>query len=335
MMFFVDWQLWEKLTFVLAMGIVVVFFVGWFKLWLMQRHLKKHTLLDEEKRARRIALGRSGLPLGRRVDIPFGVRAIQSGIEVDGIWISRPTSKASSTTLEADADTKREIKGDRKGKGVLKSTVTVTEVQPSPKLSPRPSPTRSVFERGTWLESNGESSPAATHIPEQQMSSLSSQSSDYFSYNIPHSNESIGQTARPARTSSSSLVETYRPTTSFSSITSSTSSHARLPSTWISSAPIEGNNRPGLRDMHTGHMVSHSPDYFNPSRLPENDTIHAQTGRSEPAAGPICYTQREDARTSHNLLSSPLPLASTRPMPVRTYPNTRPIRHEQHTNQKG
>lgn len=40
----------------------------------------------------------TGLPLPRKFDIPFGVRAIQSGIEVDGIWISRPNTPAGSDT---------------------------------------------------------------------------------------------------------------------------------------------------------------------------------------------------------------------------------------------
>ena len=33
---------------------------------------------------------------GRPADVPFGVRAIESGIEVDGVWISRSNTPASS-----------------------------------------------------------------------------------------------------------------------------------------------------------------------------------------------------------------------------------------------
>ncbi|KAK3394584.1 hypothetical protein B0H63DRAFT_51194 [Podospora didyma] len=90
--FFVSWELWQQMTFVLAMAIVAVFCAGLVKLWWTNRLLKKQEILDEEKRARLQEMRRSGLSVKRANDIPFGVRAIQSGVEVDGIWISRPPS---------------------------------------------------------------------------------------------------------------------------------------------------------------------------------------------------------------------------------------------------
>ena len=60
---------------VLAAAIVVVFLAGLVKLWWLSRYLKKHTVLDLEKRARQMEMQKSGLPAGKRVDIPFGVRA--------------------------------------------------------------------------------------------------------------------------------------------------------------------------------------------------------------------------------------------------------------------
>ncbi|OTA94733.1 hypothetical protein M434DRAFT_70679, partial [Hypoxylon sp. CO27-5] len=135
--FFSNWELWQQMTFVLAAAIVVVFCVGLIKLWWLSRFLKKHTVLDLEKRARQLEMQKSGLPAGKRVDIPFGVRAIQSGIEVDGIWISRPgtpievgqisPSIASSLTLEAGS----KLKGKEK-ELVTHATTTVTEVEPTP-----------------------------------------------------------------------------------------------------------------------------------------------------------------------------------------------------------
>ncbi|KAL1879142.1 hypothetical protein VTK73DRAFT_7261 [Phialemonium thermophilum] len=63
---------------------------------------------------------KAGISMKRTSDIPFGIRAIQHGIEVDGIWISRPPTPntdsprklASSSTLIA-ADSAEAI---RKGK---------------------------------------------------------------------------------------------------------------------------------------------------------------------------------------------------------------------------
>ncbi|KAK0672856.1 hypothetical protein QBC41DRAFT_242689 [Cercophora samala] len=98
--FFVSWELWQQMTFILAMGIVAVFCAGLIKLWWNNRLVRKQELLDEEKRLRVEEMRRSGLGMKRTNDIPFGVRAIQGGVEVDGIWISRPTSQDDPATAK-------------------------------------------------------------------------------------------------------------------------------------------------------------------------------------------------------------------------------------------
>lgn len=129
----------------LACAIVVVFGVGLLKLWYTNRLLRKHTILDLEKQARQQEMRRSGLPIGKRIDIPFGVRAIQSGIEVDGIWISRPGTPAESEGLAASTlvGSYNETKGKEKAVpvtgGLRAPTTAVIEVQPTPKQSPTPS----------------------------------------------------------------------------------------------------------------------------------------------------------------------------------------------------
>ncbi|KAK7749973.1 hypothetical protein SLS62_008082 [Diatrype stigma] len=130
---------------VLACAIVVVFCIGLIKLWYTNRLLKKYTILDLEKQERQQEMRRSGLPVGKRIDIPFGVRAIQSGIEVDGIWISRPGTPAESEGLAASTlvGSYTETKGKEKAVpvtgGLLAPTTAVIEVQPTPKQSPTPS----------------------------------------------------------------------------------------------------------------------------------------------------------------------------------------------------
>ncbi|RKU42284.1 hypothetical protein DL546_000678 [Coniochaeta pulveracea] len=93
--FFVRWALWQQMTFVLAMSIVIVFLMGLGKLWWNNRLTRRQELLDEEKRSRMSEVRRTGVSLKKRSEIPFGVRAIQGGVEVDGIWISRPTTSSS------------------------------------------------------------------------------------------------------------------------------------------------------------------------------------------------------------------------------------------------
>lgn len=96
--FFVSWALWQEMTFVLAAAIVLVFIAGLVKLWRGNRIMAKQELVDEEKRARVSELRKTGLPAKRRTEIPFGVRALQNGVEVDGIFISRPTTSGTTAS---------------------------------------------------------------------------------------------------------------------------------------------------------------------------------------------------------------------------------------------
>jgi hypothetical protein len=142
------------------MAIVAVFCAGLGKLWWNNRLMKKQEVLDEEKRARVEEIRKTGLPLKRGNQVPFGVRAIQSGIEVDGIWISRPTSlsglgeklASSSTTLGRGEDEK----------SVLVTTTNLDRT--GPKQSPS---TASIFQKLTDTDSL-ESGPSVAGPPVSQ-----------------------------------------------------------------------------------------------------------------------------------------------------------------------
>ena len=73
---------------VLALAILIVFGIGYGKLRWQNRLLKKHQLADEEKRIKVEQLQKSGqvIKAQKSHDVAFGVRAIQKGIQVDGIW---------------------------------------------------------------------------------------------------------------------------------------------------------------------------------------------------------------------------------------------------------
>ncbi|KAF9695946.1 hypothetical protein EKO04_006188 [Ascochyta lentis] len=100
--FFNSWALWQKMTFVLACGIVVTIFIGFCKLCYDRSKIRKYTKVDKGKTAATPEMLESQ-PVQwvhaeeMKDDIPFGVRAIESGIEVDGVWISRTNTPVGSS----------------------------------------------------------------------------------------------------------------------------------------------------------------------------------------------------------------------------------------------
>jgi hypothetical protein len=97
--FFASWELWQQMTFVLAMGIALVFLIGLMKLWWTNRHMKKIEQLDVEKEEHAAQMRRSGLSANKHrsrleSEISFGVKALESGAEVDGVWVVRMASMA-------------------------------------------------------------------------------------------------------------------------------------------------------------------------------------------------------------------------------------------------
>ncbi|MCJ1418510.1 hypothetical protein MMC32_004858 [Xylographa parallela] len=94
--FFGSWALWEKLCFVLACGIVLTIFAGCVKLIYKHFELRKHTAIAARQIEEQQMQQTSSVPATGAPDIPFGVRAIENGIEVEGVWISRSNTPVSS-----------------------------------------------------------------------------------------------------------------------------------------------------------------------------------------------------------------------------------------------
>ncbi|CAD6569467.1 MAG: hypothetical protein ASARMPREDX12_007863 [Alectoria sarmentosa] len=105
--FFTSWVLWEKMVFVLGASILLVIILGLMKLTYNKWRLRKYTAIAETKAALRQEMQHTAsVKRGRsqRQKIPFGVRALESGIEVDGVWISgtnTPTSMPGSPNVAA------------------------------------------------------------------------------------------------------------------------------------------------------------------------------------------------------------------------------------------
>ncbi|KAK0276766.1 hypothetical protein LTR35_010159 [Friedmanniomyces endolithicus] len=89
--FFFDWKLWEKLCFALACAIVVTVLLGALKLGYTHWRLRKYTAVAE-KEQRGQAIQRQMSQRRRHDAVPFGIRALESGIETEGVWVSRPNT---------------------------------------------------------------------------------------------------------------------------------------------------------------------------------------------------------------------------------------------------
>ncbi|KAI1115222.1 hypothetical protein F5Y14DRAFT_139927 [Nemania sp. NC0429] len=321
--FFTNWELWEQLTFVLAAGIVLVFIIGWVKLWWMQRLLKKHTLLDEEKRVRQMELRKSGLPPGRRVDIPFGVRAIQSGIEVEGIWISRPvtpmeprsSSKASYATLDIDGEPRPGDKGKAVLGSVARPTATVTEAESTPRPSPRPEHVGSYFDQ--TIQQDARRIPAPSVSPTAYLQPYSLQ-------------RPIDDSAHTARYHG----EAYIPASSSSTLNSSPSPLVGPAGdrTSVSSEEGLGSSSPRYSADTRGRPAGPSAHYRSPFEDSESSSSagpsraqskYCSRVRAEARGNPFESPEADRASSSDPPSASRLPLASTRPTPLRTYTDQR------------
>lgn len=100
--FFSSWKLWQQMTFVLACGIAITVIVGLCKLQYDNYKIRKYTKVEEVKKVQTPEMleAQPVEPLAQqdtKDDIPFGIRAIESGIEVDGVWISRSNTPVGSS----------------------------------------------------------------------------------------------------------------------------------------------------------------------------------------------------------------------------------------------
>ncbi|KAJ5767041.1 uncharacterized protein N7511_004657 [Penicillium nucicola] len=92
MAFWKDWQLWEKLSVVLAMliALVLVYALGVlaYNRWIIRKYAAAEAQAREEEAEQ--------YPMLHRDEIPFGARALESGIAIEGIWVSNFNTPAHS-----------------------------------------------------------------------------------------------------------------------------------------------------------------------------------------------------------------------------------------------
>ncbi|KAJ6131242.1 hypothetical protein N7523_001702 [Penicillium sp. IBT 18751x] len=84
MAIWVDWALWVKLTMVLGLLIVLVLIAATFVLIFQRWKIRRYAALEAGQKL----VDFEQYPLLAQDDVPFGARALERGIEVEGIWVS-------------------------------------------------------------------------------------------------------------------------------------------------------------------------------------------------------------------------------------------------------
>ncbi|GIZ39630.1 hypothetical protein CKM354_000300600 [Cercospora kikuchii] len=102
MAFFTAWPTWQKLVFILACAIVITVLLGCAKVAHTQYKLRAYNAVAERDKTEG-AIHRHMSQRRRQQtanDVPFGIRAIESGIEVDGVWVSRSNTPEPTSSRE-------------------------------------------------------------------------------------------------------------------------------------------------------------------------------------------------------------------------------------------
>lgn len=224
--FFVDWELWQQMSFFLASAIAVVMIAGVFRLQYLNWKSKRFELQDEEKHKRLSQVRKTGLRVRRDNEIPFGVRAIESGIEVDGIWISRagtpvtPNEKRrmSVSTLVADDQGKMREKDVENARDLVDTSSPTHDFYRPRQLSSLRNESCTGDDDNTTLRVtdsnvNRDSLAAETYVPRQQQhhhhqpqAQQQQQQQQQYHRQTPHSQRTSGSSEN------SQYGNTYVPT---------------------------------------------------------------------------------------------------------------------------
>ncbi|KAI5371066.1 hypothetical protein Slin15195_G019390 [Septoria linicola] len=108
--FFMGWATWEKLVFILACAIVVTVLLGCAKLIWTHQKLRKYSGGAENDRKEQAVYRQMSQRRNAQggAEVPFGIRAIESGIEVEGVWISRSNTPEPVSSARTSASSVRD-----------------------------------------------------------------------------------------------------------------------------------------------------------------------------------------------------------------------------------
>ncbi|KAJ5589109.1 hypothetical protein N7537_011787 [Penicillium hordei] len=136
MAFWVDWELWEKLSVILAMLIALVLLyafciLGWNR-WMISKYAATEAKEREEEP--------EVYPMLHKDDIPFGARALERGVEVEGIWVSDPNTPTQSPCQPATPVPSQPASPVPRSLHSKVDTSRSSAGSQSPMISPKPMP---------------------------------------------------------------------------------------------------------------------------------------------------------------------------------------------------
>ncbi|GAB7325696.1 hypothetical protein MBLNU13_g09667t1 [Cladosporium sp. NU13] len=104
--FFSGWELWQKL--ILGCGIALTICLGSIKLAHTHWKLHKYSAVAEKGRKeqalhREMSQKRRGPDVPRADEVPFGIRALERGVEVEGVWVPKGNTPEPSIHNESRA----------------------------------------------------------------------------------------------------------------------------------------------------------------------------------------------------------------------------------------
>ncbi|KAL2159159.1 hypothetical protein VTH06DRAFT_2591 [Thermothelomyces fergusii] len=294
--FFTSWELWQEMTFVLAMGIVSVFFAGLVKLWWTNRLMKKEEQLEAEKRARVEAMRKSGIPIKRANPVPFGIKAIQSGVEVEGIWISPPAlmnetgerrTSSSAGTGDRDLDSQKKGQNPSEGEKPVRVTTATTNLGPKQGQS-----STSVLQNLADSEPTDGSSSAAPPLSQSVYSKPTTHSSlSPVTLNEDALRRLEGRSPSPGRTYETSMQSTATKT-SFPHRTD----HPRRPNERSSAASSSGDS---VDSQARSARSTSDPSYASSHSAQLYVAATAWTQHSQHSPGLRPWSEREEHRLSY------------------------------------
>ncbi|OGM47531.1 hypothetical protein ABOM_004229 [Aspergillus bombycis] len=164
MQFWLDWALWQKLSFVLAGLLVLVLIYSLCVLFYNRWATRKHAAADAHQKT--IHDAEQCPMLSETNEVPFGARALERGVLVEGIWTPGQVSP-----IESNTPTRHDSAG-----------LALTQLPPNPtSMVQRPSQT---YMR---VSLSGQSSPRWAPT----VSDIRAESSDGLYPNTLHANKSL------------------------------------------------------------------------------------------------------------------------------------------------